>query len=61
MKELRSVRLKVGMTQKEVAEAISVSQAAIAKWETGKSSPSLSNLIKLADIYNTSVDSLVRK
>ena len=35
----RQIREKAGLTQSEVARAIDVSQAAIAKWETGKRTP----------------------
>ncbi|MDO4801784.1 MAG: helix-turn-helix transcriptional regulator [Prevotellaceae bacterium] len=59
IEELKSARLKAGMTQKEVAEALGITQPVVAGWERGKGSPSVSRLIQLANLYNTSVDKLV--
>lgn len=57
---MKSARLQANLTQKEVAEALKVSQPAIARWERGEGSePSISRLIELADIYNTTVDKLI--
>ena len=57
---MKSARLNAKMTQQEVAEALYVSQAAIARWERGTGSePSISRLIQLADIYKISLDELV--
>lgn len=57
--ELKSARLKSKMTQKQVAEALGISQAVVANWERGKRSPSVSRLMELANLYNTSLDKLV--
>ena len=56
---LKSARLRANMTQKEVAEALGISQPVVAGWEIGKGSPSVTRLIELADIYNTTIDKLV--
>lgn len=57
---IRSCRLDANKTQREVADALHVSQQMIAKWENGVGSePSISRLIALADIYNVSVDKLI--
>lgn len=57
---IKSARLNAKLTQKEVAEALRISQPAIAKWESGEGSkPSISRLIQLADLYGTSVDKLI--
>lgn len=58
--ELKSARLKANLTQKEVAEALKITQPAIAKWESGKgAAPSISRLMELADMYHTSIDELI--
>lgn len=58
--ELKSARLEANLTQKEVAEALKISQPAIAKWESGKgAAPNISRLMELADMYHTSVDRLM--
>lgn len=57
---IKSCRLDANMTQKEVAEALHVSQQAVTKWERGiGSEPNISRLIELADIYNVTLDKLV--
>lgn len=56
LKELR--RLK-GVSQVALANILQVSQQAVGKWETGRSSPDNSTLAQLAEIFNVSVDFLL--
>ena len=57
---LKRERLRVGVSQREVAEILNVAQPLIAKWEKGEgSAPNISRLIQLADVYGTSIDQLV--
>lgn len=46
-------------TQSEVANYLGISQSAYQTYETGDSKPMLENLIKLADLYQVSLDYLV--
>jgi len=56
---LKSARLQANMTQKEVAEALHISQPAVVKFENGiGSEPSVSRLIQLADLYKVTMDVL---
>lgn len=57
---LRLYRKKLGLTLEQTAERLGVSRQALAKWERGESIPDLENVIALADLYEVSVDSLVR-
>lgn len=57
---LKMFRKKNGFTQEEIAEKLGVSRQAVAKWERGETIPDIESCIKLADLYNTSVDILVR-
>ena len=57
---LRMYRTESGMTQEELAEKLGVSRQAVAKWERGESIPDIDSCVKLADIYGTTVDMLVR-
>lgn len=52
-------RTSSGMTQAELAEKISYSDKSISKWERGEGLPDINILIKLARIYNISLDELV--
>lgn len=54
--ELRSAK---GFTQKELATRLGVSDKTVSKWENGISEPDLTMLIKLAELYNISTDSLL--
>ena len=47
------------VSQKEVAEAIGVSQASIANWERGLNGMGLDDAWKLADYYGVSIGELV--
>ena len=54
--ELRTVK---GVTQEEVANALSVSNKTVSKWENGASAPDLGMLVALARYYNVSADLLL--
>ena len=58
---LKIFRQKYGYTQEQIAEKLGVSRQAVAKWERGDSLPDIVNVIALADLYEVSVDSLVRQ
>ncbi|MGN0807189.1 MAG: helix-turn-helix domain-containing protein [Candidatus Coproplasma sp.] len=54
------LRQEAGLTQLQLAQMLNYSDKAVSKWERGESIPDLRVLIKLADIYNISLDTLVR-
>lgn len=58
--KLKIYRKENGMTQEEVAEHLGVTRQAVAKWERGESLPDIESCIKLADLYSTTLDMLVR-
>ena len=49
------------MTQEELASQLNVSAQAVSKWENGLSIPDLPILIELANLFNLSLDSLIRE
>lgn len=57
---LRFLRNKHRFSQEEVAEKIGVSRQAVAKWENGESLPDILNCDALADLYDVSLNDLVR-
>ena len=57
---LKMYRTQMGLTQEQLAEQIGVSRQAVAKWERGDSAPDIDSCIKLAELYGTTVDMLVR-
>src|SRR5690625_1835014 len=46
-------------TQKELAEQLKVSRSVIAKWENNNVTPDISSLLKLCNIFDTTLDHLV--
>lgn len=56
LKELRKSR---GITQKQLALAISASERGIQQYELGERKPTYDMLIALADYFNISLDYLV--
>lgn len=57
--QLKKLRLAAGLRQVDVAEALSVDQAAISQWENGKSRPSRKYHAPLANLYGVSVATLL--
>ena len=58
--KLKEARLQAGLTQENVAEEIQVTRQTISNWETEKSFPDIVNVIKLSDLYNISLDQLLK-
>ena len=59
-KLIRVVRTELNITQKELAEKIHVSNAAVSKWENGHGFPDISSLESLADVLKLSVTELIQ-
>lgn len=57
---LKLLRKQHGLTQEAVAEKLGVSRQAVAKWERGECLPDIENVIAIADMYEVTVDFLVR-
>ena len=49
-----------GYSQEAIAEKIGISRQAYAKWETGATVPDIEKCSLLAEVYGTTIDSLVR-
>lgn len=61
MNNLREIRRAHGMTQEALSAFSGVNRVSIAKYETGKSAPSLETAKRLADALGVTVDELIRK
>ena len=53
---IRQLRLMNDMPVKEFAYEMGVGETALYKWELGEMLPSANNLIKMADIFDVSID-----
>ena len=51
-------RIKAGMTQEQLADALYVSRDLVSKWETGRSAPDYRMLLKMAALFSVPVDAL---
>ena len=49
-----------GFSQEEIAEKISISRQAYAKWETGATVPDIEKCSLLATVYGVTIDSLMK-
>lgn len=56
---LKAVRKQSGMTQKQVAEELSVVESCYANWEQGRTEPSIVMLRSLGRIFDVSIDELI--
>ena len=56
---LKELREEKGLTQKLLGKATGISQAGIAKWETGDRSPNIEAIISLAKFFGVTTDYLV--
>lgn len=45
-------------TQQRLADELGVKQSTVAMWETGKSVPSMKNLLALSKLLDTSIDEI---
>lgn len=50
--KLQLIRKNKGLTQEELAEKLSVSRQAVAKWESGQGYPEITNLIQISNLFH---------
>lgn len=60
-RNITRLRRLSNMTQSELAEKINYSDKSVSKWEQGNGIPDVRILLQLAELFNVSVDDLVRE
>lgn len=60
-RRIRDLRNDNDMTQAELARILGMSQTGYSKYETGENDIPTQILIKLAELYNTSIDYLLNQ
>lgn len=55
-----AMRRERGMTQRELAEALGISNRTISKWECGDGLPELANVLPLCELLQITADELLR-
>ncbi|MBF0777854.1 helix-turn-helix domain-containing protein [Streptococcus cuniculi] len=58
---IKELRKNLTLTQKEVAEALQVSQQALGDWENQKKKPTADKIEKIASFFSVSADYLLGK
>lgn len=56
---LKLLRERMGFSQKELSDKLGISNRTLQRYESGESEPTLSILINLSKIYDTSIDTIV--
>lgn len=59
--KIKESRNKMNLTQKELADQLHVSRQTISNWEVERSYPDIESLILLSDIFNLSIDKLLKE
>lgn len=57
--KLTLLRKKHGLSQEKLAEKLDVSRQSVFKWESGENTPDIEKIIKLAKLFNVTLDSLL--
>ena len=57
--KLKEARKEAGLSQEQLAEKMSVSRSAVAKWEAGNGMPDINNLKVIAQLLDVSLDYLL--
>lgn len=55
---LKAARVNAGLTQKEAAKALDISNVTLGKWENGKAAPRVEKIDAICALYGTDYDSL---
>ncbi|HFK1683818.1 TPA: helix-turn-helix domain-containing protein [Bacillus tropicus] len=58
--QLKKLRESKGFSQEDVAKKIGVTRQAVYKWGNDKSYPDIDNLILLSEMYNVTLDELIK-
>ena len=56
---IKSFRTQMGISIRSIVEQTGVTERAVCKWQSGKTVPSIDNLVVLAKIFNVTIDQIV--
>lgn len=60
-KRIKDARLQKNINQETLAEQLGVTRQTISSWENGKSYPDIVSVIKMSDIFNISLDKMLKE
>ncbi|MEP2511452.1 MAG: helix-turn-helix domain-containing protein [Reichenbachiella sp.] len=58
---IKFLRKKFGYTQETFAESIGIKRSLVGAYEEGRADPRLNNLLRMSELFNVSVDTLISK
>ncbi len=58
---IKQCRIEAGLTQEQLAEKMEVSITAVQNWESGRTNIEIKKYLKLAEIFNVSVERLIKE
>ena len=56
---IKQLRKEKGLTQSQLADELGVTDKAVSKWEVGEANPDISLLVKIAEVFNVTIDYLL--
>lgn len=59
--KIKIIRENKKISQEDMAKSLHVSGQAVSNWERGKGYPDISNIIMISDLYEISLDELIRE
>nr|WP_280157227.1 helix-turn-helix transcriptional regulator [Priestia aryabhattai]MDH3130291.1 helix-turn-helix transcriptional regulator [Priestia aryabhattai] len=58
--QIRKIRKNENLSQEQLGQKMNVTRQAIYKWESGKGYPDIQNLIMLSELFEISLDELIK-
>ena len=58
--KIQELRKRRNLSQEKLAEELNISRQAVAKWENGDTYPDINNLIQLSNLFNITLDRLLK-
>lgn len=56
---LKALRVRLGLTQRKLADALGLTHSAISMWESEETEPGIENIVKMAGFFGVTVDYLL--
>ena len=54
--QIKRYRIRLGLSQEELADRIFVTRQSVSNWENGRTYPDLQSLLRLSDLFGLSLD-----
>ena len=58
-KKIKQLREARGLSQRDLGRMVGVNASAVNRWESGEKKPELVNLVRLADLFEVTLDYLM--